>query len=65
VYLVSANGIVPAGFAVIPSQSKQKVTPLSFMLPLERCEDPKAQIKLILSVDTSIKVSTFMNHEPI
>jgi hypothetical protein len=65
VYLVSANGIVPAGFAVLPSQNKQKVTPLSYMLPLERCEDPKAQIKLILSVDTSNKISTFTSHENI
>ena len=55
--------MVPAGFAILPSQNKQKNTPMSYMLPLERCDDPRAQIKLIISVDSSNKISTFTTHE--
>lgn len=35
------------------------------MLSLERCDDPKAHIKIILSVDNSNKLSTMTNNEVI
>jgi len=63
VNLVSANGIVPAGFSTLPSQNKEKIVPFSYTLPLERCDDPKAQIKLVLSVDQASKGLPLANTE--
>lgn len=48
----SANGIVPAGYAIF-SLPNIETLPKSFSLPLNRCEDSSAQIKFTISYNSS------------
>lgn len=45
--MISANGMVPAGFVTFATHPRQFNEQFEAILPLERCEDTRAQIKFM------------------
>lgn len=45
--MISANGMVPAGFITFATHPRQTNEQFEAILPLERCEDTRAQIKFM------------------
>jgi hypothetical protein len=53
--MISANGMVPAGFVTFGTRPKPLYELNECILPLERCEDSRAQIKFMHMYELSGK----------
>lgn len=63
--MISANGMVPAGFINFNTHPKSPYEQFEAIMPLERCDDARAQIKFMHMYENCIRTpieNSYINH---